>query len=68
MSELKKAGMYTNLDQLKDYTEQNPIGFDKPTTSSFNFQDQARKKWQGMEWQSKRAEKRKNTTAKNTDN
>lgn len=44
MSELKKAGMYTNLDQLKDYTEQNPIGFDKPTTSSFNFQDQARKK------------------------
>ena len=44
MSELKKAGMYTNLDQLKDYAEQNPIGFDKPTTSSFNFQDQARKK------------------------
>ena len=44
MSELKKAGMYTNLDQLKDYTEQSPIGFDKPTTSSFNFQDQARKK------------------------
>ena len=44
MSELKKAGMYTNLDQLKDYTEQSPIGFDKPTTSSFNFQDQASKK------------------------
>lgn len=44
LSELKKSGIYTNLDLLKNYSESNPLGFDKPTTASFNFQDQARKK------------------------
>ena len=44
LSALKKAGIYTNLDLLKDYSETNPMLHDKPTAASFNFKDQARKK------------------------
>ena len=43
ISELKKAGIYKNLDNLNDYEESNPIIADK-TASSFKFADKARKK------------------------
>lgn len=43
ISELKKAGIYKNLDRLNDYEETNPIGFDK-ANNDFKFADKARKK------------------------
>lgn len=43
ISELKKAGIYKNLDSLNDYEESNPILADK-TANNFKFADKARKK------------------------
>lgn len=43
LSDLKKSGNYTNLEDLEDYVETNPIGFDK-ANKDFKFADKARKK------------------------
>ena len=43
ISELKKAGIYKNLDNLNDYEESNPILADK-SSNNFKFADKARKK------------------------
>ena len=43
LSDLKKSGNYLNLEDLEDYVETNPIGFDK-ANNDFKFADKARKK------------------------
>lgn len=43
LSDLKKSGNYTNLEDLEDYVETNPTGFDK-ANKDFKFADKARKK------------------------
>lgn len=43
LSDLKKSGNYANLEDLEDYVETNPIGFDK-ANKDFKFADKARKK------------------------
>ena len=43
LSELKKLGIYSDLEKLDNYEETNPVGFDKEN-NDFKFSDKARKK------------------------